>query len=156
MAYPARGGGGKGRAIMDGMEAAKRALAILLAGTALAAWLALVLTPVFHDGSPEYPVWEAVNWFMAAGAIAALAVNGLRRRALGPDAGTLGYLRASAAWYGSIVLAMLFFWEWFWTLNPGSETGLAVTSHVVYFPIVDALFVVVALATARHLWGAKP
>ena len=34
------------------------------------------------------------------------------------------------------MLTMLFFWEWLWTLNPDSETGEAVTSHMVYFPIV--------------------
>ena len=63
------------------------------------------------------------------------------------------YLRVASAYYGAIVLAMLFFRGWFWTLNPDSETGEAVTSHVVYFPIVDALFVVIALATGRYLWN---
>jgi hypothetical protein len=58
----------------------------------------------------------------------------------------------AAAWYGTIVLTMLFFWEWFWTLNPDSETGDAVTSHLIYFPIVDSLFVVVALSTGSYLW----
>ena len=48
---------------------------------------------------------------------------------------------------------MLFFWEWFWTLNPDSETGEAVTSHLVYFPLVDALYVVLALATGSRLWS---
>ena len=139
---------------MSGADAAKRALAVLLLGTAVAAWLNLMLTPVYHDGSPDYPVWRVINWFMAAATVAALVVNSLRRRDLGAGAGALEYVRVSAAWYGSIVLAMLYFWEWFWSLNPDSETGAAVTSHIVYFPIVDALFVVVALATGRHLWGA--
>ena len=39
---------------------------------------------------------------------------------------------------------MLFFWEYFWTLNPDSETGNAAISHTVYFPLVDALYVVIA------------
>ena len=55
--------------------------------------------------------------------------------------------------YSSIVLASLFFWEWFWTLNPDSETGDAVTSHLVYFPVVDMLYTVVALVVGRHLWN---
>ena len=70
------------------------------------------------------------------------------------EADVLLYLRTGATWYGAIVLTMLFFWGWFWTLNPDSETGEAVTSHMVYFPIVDALFAVIALATGRHLWNA--
>lgn len=135
------------------MEMGKRALALLLLGTALAAWLNLMLTPVYHDGSPDYPVWRVINWFMAASSLTALVVNALRRRAIeGTSPGALDYVRVSAACYGSIVLAMLYFWEWFWSLNPESETGAAVTSHIIYYPIVDALFVVVALATGRWLW----
>ena len=49
---------------------------------------------------------------------------------------------------------MLFFWEYFWTLNPDSETGNAAISHTVYFPLVDALYVVIALTTGRTLWRA--
>ncbi len=135
------------------MDVLKRILAVFLVLTAVAVALNLILTPVYHDGSPEYPVWRILNWFMAAAVLVALVVSYLRRRTLGNgEASTLQYVRASMVYYGAIVLTMLFFWGWFWTLNPDSETGDAITSHIVYFPIVDALFVVVALATGRHLW----
>ena len=79
------------------------------------------------------------------------------KRALGDrdadDPGALEYLRVSTVFYGAIVLTMLFFWEWFWTLNPDSETGDAVTSHIIYFPLVDALYAVFALAVGRRLWN---
>ena len=136
------------------IDVAKRLLAGFLVLVAVAVVINLILTPVYHDGSPEYPVWRILNWFMAVGAFVTLVVGYLRRRALGSgEASTLEYLRTSMAYYGAIVLVMLFFWEWFWTLNPDSETGDAVTSHLIYFPIVDALFVVVSLTTARHLWN---
>ena len=131
----------------------KRAFAVLLLATAVAAWANLILTPVYHDGGAGYPVWEVINWFMAASTLVALAVGYMRKRAqAGEEPSVIEYLRVSFAFYGAVVLAMLFFWGWIWTLNPDSETGEAVTSHVVYFPIVDALFVVVALATGRYLW----
>ena len=60
---------------------------------------------------------------------------------------------ANVVFYGSVALTMLFFWEWFWTLNPDSETGEAVTSQIIYFPFVDALFTVLGLATGRYLWA---
>ena len=47
---------------------------------------------------------------------------------------------------------MLFFWEWFWSLNPSSETGDAITSHIIYFPLADALYTVLALSIGRRLW----
>lgn len=131
----------------------KRALAVLLVGTAAAVAVNLAITPLYHDGSSTYPVWEVINWFMAPSAIVVLAVSYLRRRATsGRDVGVVDYLRVTLSYYGSIALAMLFFWGWFWTLDPDSETGEAVTSHLVYFPLVDALFVVLALSVGRHLW----
>ena len=101
------------------MDNVKRIAALYLVLTALAVFFNLILTPVYHDGSPEYPVWKIVNYFMAAGTILALAASFIRRRAAG---------------------------------NPDSETGEAVTSHLIYFPLVDALFVIVALDAARWLW----
>ena len=95
---------------------------------------------------------------MAAGTVIALVVNYARKRALKDSGGdapsVIAYLRVSLAYYGAIVLTMLFFWEWFWTLNPDSETGDAVVSHVIYFPITDALFTCIALATGGHLWSS--
>ena len=134
------------------MDALKRILAVFLVAIGVIVALNLILTPLYHDGSPDYPLWRIVNWFMAAGVLVALVVNIWRRRALTGDASSLDYVRTSVAYYGTIVLTMLFFWGWFWTLNPNSETGDAVTSHLIYFPIMDSLFVVVALATGSHLW----
>ena len=134
----------------------KRALGVFLIAVGIAAAVNLILTPVYHDGSPDYPAWKVLNWFMATGTVIALVVNFRRKRDLrngGPgDSGVIAYLRVSLAYYGAIVLTMLFFWEWFWVLNPASETGDAVTSHIIYFPIVDALFTCVTLATGGHLW----
>ena len=137
------------------MEMLKRLLAVLLVATAIAVALNLILTPVYHDGSPDYPVWKVVNWFMAASTLVALVVSFMRRRELGSgeEPGALEYVRVTVLYYGAIVLTMLFFWGWIWTLNPDSETGDAVTSHLIYFPLVDSLFVVVALAVGRYLWN---
>lgn len=135
---------------------ARRGTALYLAATALAVALLLMLTPVFHDGSPDYPAWQVLNWFMAAG-VALIAVAAFRAyRAFGDgERASVGYLRSRLTAYGAIVLAMLFFWGWLWTLNPESETGAAVTSHLVYFPVMDALYVVLALSTALRLWQGR-
>ena len=108
------------------MELANRALAVFLIATAVAVFLNLILTPVYHDGAADYvrPGWEVVNWFMAAATLVALVVGYMRKRAqTGMEPSTVEYLRVASAYYGAIVLAMLFFRGWFWTLNPDSETG---------------------------------
>ena len=143
------------------MDLVKRILAVFLVVTGIAAAALLIITPLTHDGSPEYPMWRILNWFMAAAVLIVLVVAFLRKHVREADELiVVEYLRLNLVYYGSIVLTMLFFWEWFWTLNPDSETGEAVTSHLVYFPIMDALYVVLSLSVGRRLWkeagGARP
>ena len=135
------------------MEMVKRIVGYFLLVTALATALLLIVTPLIHDGSPDYPLWTILNWFMAAGTVVILVVAFAARRSQGCEkVDTLERLRVSLVFYGAIVLAMLFFWEWFWTLNPESEPGEpAVISHMVYFPIMDALYVVMAITVGRRL-----
>ena len=138
------------------MEIVRRRLGVFLVVIAIVVAVNLMATPLYHDGSEDYPIWKIVNWFMAIGVVAALIVNAMRKRALGAggtdEPNVREYLRVNLTYYTAIILTILFFWGWFWTLNPESETGEAVTSHLVYFPIMDSLFVVVCLATGRYLW----
>ena len=113
----------------------------------------LILTPVYHDGADTYPVWVIINWPMAAGVVIAMIASFIRYRAAkrtNPD--SMASLRASLVFYGAIVLTIIFYWNWIWTLNPDSETGLAVNSHVIHFPLADALFTVIGISTAQYLW----
>lgn len=138
------------------MTLVHKVLAVFLFVVGFLAWGLLIATPLYHDGSPEYPHWQILNYFMAAGVLIMLIKGFLMRRAHAAQEAdgrdTIEHLRVSIAFYGSVVLAMLFYWEWFWTLNPESETGDAVTSHLVYFPIVDALFVVLCVLVGRRFW----
>ena len=140
------------------MDIVRRLLGIFLVVIALVVAVNLMATPLYHDGSDDYPIWKIVNWFMAAGVVVALIVNAMRKHATGAgganEPSVREYLKVNLTFYTTVVLTILFFWEWFWTLNPDSETSDgAVTSHMVYFPIMDALFVVVCLATGRYLWN---
>ena len=136
------------------MEHVRRIVAVFLIATSIAVAVNLAATPLYHDGSADYTVWEILNYFMAVGTVIVLVVGILRKRAIGgTDVDTLTYLRTSIVFYGGIVLASLFFWEWFWQLNPDSETGDAVTSHLIYFPIVDMLYAVLTLIVGRRIWS---
>lgn len=134
----------------------KRLVALFLALTALTVFFNLILTPAYHDGSSDYPVWEIINYFMAVGVILALAASFLRRRAAdGADISTAEKVWSNLFCYAAIALAMLFFWQYLWLQYPDSETGDAVTSHIIYFPLVDVLYTLVTLDAARWLWRKK-
>ncbi len=133
------------------MAGLKRALAVFLVITGVAAAGLLMITPLIHDGSPEYPMWEILNWFMMPGTLIILAVSFLFTRRH-EDSESAAAWRDRLIFYGAIVLVSLFFWEWFWTLNPESETGGAITSHLIYFPAMDSLYTVLCLLEGRRLW----
>ena len=102
---------------------------------------------------PTIPCGKSSTTSWPSGTILALAASFIRRRAAGnPDTNTVDRVWANVFCYAAIALAMFFFWGWIWTLNPDSETGEAVTSHLVYFPLVDAFFVIVTVDAARWLW----
>ena len=136
------------------MEIVRKLVAAYLVVTGIVVAVHLAVTPLYHDGSPDYPVWEIVNYFMAVGVVIVLIVGIARKRATNSqDVDTLTYLRTSFVFYGGIVLASLFFWQWFWQLNPESETGLAVNSHLIHFPMMDLLYTVLMLMVGRRMWA---
>ena len=136
------------------MEIVRKTIAAYLVLTGIVVAVHLAVTPLYHDGSPDYPAWEIVNYFMAVGVVIVLIVGIARKRAIGDqEIDTLTYLRTSFVFYGGIVLASLFFWQWFWQLNPESETGLAVNSHLIHFPMMDLLYTVLMLMVGRRMWA---
>ena len=138
------------------MGIVKRLIAVYLILTAAAVALLLAGTPLIHDGSEEYPLWQMLNWFMAAGVVIAVVANVWRWMERDPnETNAVEYLRVAFSFYGVIVLAVIFCWNWFWTLNPESETGGAVTSHLIYFPMMDMLYVIIAFGVARRLWKSS-
>ena len=77
------------------MDMARRLVAVALVAIAVVVGLNLILTPVYHDGGPTYPVWQVINWFMAVAVPVALVVSGRRKRTVsgtGADAVTREYL----------------------------------------------------------------
>ncbi len=120
--------------------------------TAIAVALLLMITPLIHDGSPDYPYWTILNYFMALGAPLMLVLTFLYRWRLDPES-TDNYTCAivNGLFYGSVVLVMLFFWQYFWLLDTSSETGDAALSHTIYFPLMDAIYVVLGLIIGERL-----
>ena len=120
--------------------------------TAIAVAVLFIITPLIHDGSPEYPYWTILNYFMALGAPLMLVLTFLYRWRLDPGS-TDSYTCAivNGLFYGSVVLVMLFFWEYFWLLDTSSETGDAALSHTIYFPLIDAIYVVLGLIIGERL-----
>ena len=139
------------------MPTLTRILGIFLVATAVVVGINWVITPIHHDGSPQYPVWQVVNWFMAFSVVVTLIVNIARKRAIGNDGAdspiTREYLEANVAFYASLLLAPWFFtnfltYDFFIDNIPAA--GIAAKN--VWWEFIDGLFVLVAGSTDCHLW----
>ena len=71
--------------------------------TAIAVALLFMITPLIHDGSPDYPIWTILNYFMALGAILMVVLTFFYRWQLDPQ-NTDNYTCAIAngLFYGSV------------------------------------------------------
>lgn len=139
------------------MVALKRALAIYLLGIALLVGINWVATPLYHDGTANYWTWEILNWFMAVAMVMVLVVNTIRkhrfcRREECDKAITRDYLEINLAFAASIVLALWYFWNWFASLNPGSEPEVVGLIHLEWWAFINPIGVLVYAYTGAHLW----
>ena len=91
------------------MEIGKRVLAVYLLAVGLAVAVNFVATPFYHDGeSGDYPVWDILNWFMAAAMVIAVVVSFVekRRSCLAGD-DLKRHLDANVPFYASVVVLLL-------------------------------------------------
>jgi hypothetical protein len=139
------------------MAVLKKLIAIGLIGLSVVMALHFILSPFYPDLSKSLDageIWDILNWFMAAGVIALLVVHYLRKRALdeqGADGSvTREYLEANLALYGSILLALWFFWNWFDNLAVGA--GVQSNTNLIYWALIDPLLIIAYGVTGCCLW----
>ena len=129
-----------------------RVFALFLALTAAAVAVHYAITPLYHDGGPDFPAWKALNWPMGAAVVIALAASGwgwLRQRGGGAESpGWSTWLSVNLRFYGSLALAMAYLNNWFVSLR-----GIEGVPPSLDWGLVDILFVVVTLSVGLWLWG---
>ena len=134
----------------------KRVLGVVHIVLALAVGLNWIATPLYHDGSDYYPVWVFLNYFMSVAVLIALIVNFLSKRALDREQSdeslTRKYFEVNLAFYASIVLALWYYWNFFGSLFPETESAAVGLIHLEMWTLVDPLFVLVSGVTGFRLW----
>ena len=136
------------------MGLAKRFLGVYLIAVAVAVFVNWIATPLYHDGSSNYTVWEILNWFMAVAVVLALAVNLCRKIGLSqgePDGPlTRRQVDANLSFYASVVLTGWFLWNWFHSFLPENEPVLVGEIHLAAWMWINPLFYIVCGVTGLH------
>ena len=137
------------------MNVLQKLLAVFLIVVALLVAVHFVFNSFYRESLDTVEVWSVLDWPMALALLVALVVHFRRKRALdaGPEQGlTREYVEVNVATYGTALVALWFFSNWFNFLNVGMEGESA--GNLVMWVIVDALIVLVLSATASYLWRA--
>ena len=120
---------------------------LVLVGAAVA--VNFVLTPVYHPGGDEpFTVWETLNWFMAAAMVLTLVFSYAYKRRIDNDesADVKRFIEANTVFHVTIVVFLLFFFNWFSNLSPNNEPDGQV------WTIVDTVMPIVLGVTGIRMW----
>ena len=133
-------------------------VAIYLTALGIFVGLLFMFTPAFHNGSLDYPVWDVVNWFMIVATVLVLWVNATRKSQLGhqPDQSvTREFLTANVAWYGTLALVIVTWWNFLFAQFPGNEVGLIINTHLNYYPLMDIGFALITAHAGIYVWNVS-
>ena len=107
------------------MDILKRVIGIflILAGIAVAGHL--IVEPLYHtstEADPSSPLWQVFHPVVIAAIVFTLIFSYARKRDVeqGWDGSVVSreFLSANVSFYGSLVVGILYFWNWFNDLSP--------------------------------------
>ena len=129
------------------MEIGKRVLAVYLLAVGLAVAVNFVATPFYHEGGDDYPVWDILNWFMAAAMVIAVAATFIekRRSCLAGD-DLKRHLDANIPFYAAVVVLLLFL------ANAGANLTDHDSQSADVWSAVDAAMPVILGVVGMRLW----
>ena len=132
------------------MDSIRKPLSVVLGLMALVVLFHFVFNPLYEDVVDPISVWSSLNWMMAVGVIITLALTYIRRGRLGADSATTTHICVNVAFYTAVVLAILFFWNWFDDLTVGEEGQSQTRGY--YWVVINVTFVVLLGTVSARLW----
>ncbi len=131
------------------MPIAIRLLSVYLSLVGLAVAVHFIAVAWYHPGGDEpYPIWEILDYFMAValliGIVSAFVHKQRYDRSEGGD--LPGFTSVNAIFYGTLAVAILFFWNWSHLLR---ETGGA---DWLVWNFLDVGIPLALAAAGRQLW----
>ena len=130
------------------MHALSRIVGGYLVAVAMLVGIFAAVEPLFHTSTEQFPYspwWENINPLTGVAVALGVVFGGLRKRAVeeGMEDDALNWPRLSAnvLFYGLLCVALLYYWNWFGTLNPDYAPGqkaLGITWKItdVAFPVL--------------------
>ena len=125
-------------------------LYVMLIGLAVA--VHLIAVAWYHPGGGEaYPIWEVLDWFIAAAILVALVSSFVHKRRHDSSDGTsvLEHISVNTVFYGTLGVGILFFWNWSHLLRESGEADWLIWNFI------DVALPLLLIAAGRRLWRAS-
>jgi hypothetical protein len=137
------------------MSIVRQLLAVYLWLVAIAVAFQFMVSPLYPESVPGTDVWRVLDWFMMVAVVIAVLANFIRKRTAdrGDETGvTREYLEANVMFYGTALLTLWFFYNWFDFLMVG--TGQTDPNWNLW-NIIDALLPLITGVTGCYVWRCK-
>ena len=116
-----------------------------------------IIVPLYHvstEASPNSPIWNILDPFMALAVVLGVIFGCHRKRAAGREGNgapiTREYLVANTHLYGFLFVGILFFWNWFNFLSP-DFTAVGADAISVVWAFIDAALPLLSVTLGLHL-----
>ena len=136
----------------------------------LAVMTHFIAVPLYHPGGDVgYPVWEVLNYLMAAAIIMALVSSGVAKwRHDRRDGEALPHIAVNLVFYSVFTVGVIFFWNW-GDIRSGDDIVLgnvpvlndlfaadSSVGNLLIWNFIDIVLPLVLIAAGRQLWQAAP
>ena len=132
------------------MDALRKPVGVFLILSAIAVLFHFWFSPFYPESWDVGTIWEVLDVLMAIGIVAAVVYTCSHKRSVDSDASTLAHVCAYTAFYASVVLAVLFFWNWFDDLN--TAAGEQSQTRLTYWVVINTMYIVLMGTIGWHLW----
>ncbi len=121
---------------------------VMLTGAAVA--VHFVAVPWYHPGGDEpYPIWTALDWLMGVAiAVSLIALFAAKRRFSADDAPLREYLSVNVLFYATLIVGLLFYWNWANILRESPDTDWLIWN------LLDVAIPLVLLGAGARMWRA--
>ncbi len=138
------------------MDAFKKVIGVVLILIAAAVAIHTVLEPLYYTSTETNPynnsAWLYFNILSAISVVIGIIISYVRKSNIGENSSVQEFIAANTLFFGYIIAAIFFFWNWFGLINPGQNyTPTQSDTGSLVWIIFDAILPCLNGALGVHL-----
>ena len=138
------------------MQSLMKIIGVFLIIVAAIVAIHTVIEPLYHTSTEENPynssVWAYINALSAISVVLGVIISYSRKNKVNENSSIQEFIAANTLFFGFIITAIFFFWNWFGLINPGQDYAPTKTdTGSMIWIIFDAILPCLNGALGAHL-----